>query len=182
MEFLQNMMRQYVFKLLLLFLSFFSLLLVTPSWAQTPAVNPLTTAELPQSTLLAWAERAIISTFSYDYKNYKDVQKNAAGYFTAQAWKEYNRALVASGNLKAITAHKMRITAVPGAAKIVDQGVLAGHYNWKIEIPVKLIYQNIEDNNEVQEQNVVITLLVSKTPPNINPQGIAISSLVMQQK
>ena len=157
--------------------------LTTPSLAAPPAPNPLTTAELPPSTLLGWAQQAVSNTFNLDYKNYKDVLKTAPRNFTPQAWKEYNRALEASGNLTAVKDRKLRLTATAnGDAKILEQGVIGGHYTWKIEMPMKLIYQNAENNSEVQEQISTVTLTVVKTPPNINPQGIAINSLIMTTK
>ncbi|HVV69529.1 MAG TPA: DotI/IcmL family type IV secretion protein [Gammaproteobacteria bacterium] len=157
--------------------------LATPSLAAPPAPNPLATPELPQSALLGWTEQAVLKTFNLDYKNYKDVLKAASRNFTPQAWKEYNRALDASGNITTIKERKLRLSGtLDGDAKIISQDAKTGIYTWKIEMPVKLVYASTENNAEVQEQLGSITVTVVKTPPNINAQGIAINSLVMTTK
>jgi intracellular multiplication protein IcmL len=181
---IQNTPSKLVTRLAFTLLAATTFALTTPSLAAPPPnPNPLATAELPPSTLLGWAQQTVSNTFNLDYKNYKDVLKTASRNFTPQAWKEYNRALEASGNIAAVKERKLRLTATAnGDAKILEQGVIGGHYTWKIEMPVKLVYQNAENNSEVQEQISTVVLTVVKTPPNINPQGIAINSLIMTTK
>lgn len=55
--------------------------------------SKLTYAGPDRAQLAVWANEAIIATYTFDYKNYMQQQKEIAKYFSADGWIAYSKAL-----------------------------------------------------------------------------------------
>ena len=56
-------------------------------------VSQLGYAAPDRTQLAVWANEAIIATYTFNYKNYIQDQKEIAKYFTAEGWIAYSKAL-----------------------------------------------------------------------------------------
>src|SRR5207249_4213020 len=89
----------------------------------------------------AWTVNAVQCAYSYDYINYREQLQAAEKYFTNYGWSKYMDALANSNNLRALTNRKEVILAQAiSTPKLLGQGMLAGAFAWKFEMPLLVIY------------------------------------------
>lgn len=121
--------------------------------------------------LAVWANEAIVATYTYDYKNYLQEQKEIAKYFSANGWINYNKALTDSKLADSVQKNNYFVTAVatqPPEIKQVD----ATH--WQATMPVLVVYKNKENQ---QQQNLRILLTFSPAKSGQGVRGYSIDSL-----
>jgi len=143
-------------------------------------VVPVTEPNMSTEDATKWAINAVEKAYSYDYINYRRQLQYAQKYFTEYGWTKYMSALKASNNLVALTGRKMLIQAkVVGEPKVLAQGILAGSYAWKFEMPVLVTnwippYDN--DSNFINALH--ITVIVQRMPILQSNDGVGIVQLV----
>lgn len=142
-------------------------------------ITPLVALNAPNqsdSAILQWANQAAIATFSYNFVNYRSELVAASGFFTAEGWDQFISALAASNNLEAIKAKKLVVSAVATSAPVILQkGVLNGRYAWRIQMPILVTYQSA---SEFSQQNLNVTMLVTRVDTLNSPRGIGIAQFV----
>lgn len=142
-------------------------------------ITPLVALNAPNqsdSAILQWANQAAIATFSYNFVNYRSELVAASGFFTAEGWDQFVSALGASNNLEAIKAKKLVVSAVATSAPVILQkGVLNGRYAWRIQMPILVTYQSA---SEFSQQNLNVTMLVTRVDTLNSPRGIGIAQFV----
>ena len=126
--------------------------------------------------LLVWSNEAIVSTFSYNFVNYKNELKKASSFYSNDAW-------VAFMNnpdfykLNEVQKDKLVVSAVAtGAPIILQKGLINGVYTWGVQIPVLITYQSA---STIKKDNKVVDLTVIRVPNAISSQGVAISEFKM---
>lgn len=141
----------------------------------TPLV-PLNAPNQSDSAVLQWANQAAIATFSYNFVNYRTELVAASGFFTADGWDQFISALGSSNNLDAIKAKKLVVSAVATSAPVILQkGELNGRYAWRIQMPMLVTYQSA---SEFSQQNLNVTMLVTRVDTLNSPRGIGIAQFV----
>jgi len=104
-------------------------------------IIPVSSPNMTTQEVMQWSIDAIQSAYSYDYINYREQLQSTQKYFTAYGWQEYMRALTASNNLIAVIQRRqVAVARVVGTPKIITEGILAGAYAWKFEMPVLITY------------------------------------------
>lgn len=125
------------------------------------------------SAILAWANSAAVATFTYDYANYRENIQNLSGFFTDSGWKDFMGALDKSKNLDAVKDKKLVVSAVAtGTPLILQKGILNNVYAWKVQLPMLITYQS---ESQFSKQNVIVTMLITRTTTTNAPKGVAIS-------
>ncbi|MCR9192453.1 MAG: type IVB secretion system apparatus protein IcmL/DotI [Gammaproteobacteria bacterium] len=142
-------------------------------------ITPLVALNAPNqsdSAILQWANQAAIATFSYNFVNYRSELVASSGFFTAAGWDQFISALGASNNLEAVKAKKLVVSAVATSAPVILQkGVLNGRYAWRIQMPILVTYQSA---SEFSQQNLNVTMLVTRVDTLNSPRGIGIAQFV----
>lgn len=142
-------------------------------------ITPLVALSEPNqsdSSVLQWANQAAIAAFTYNFVNYRDELRAASGFFTGEGWQQFINSLEQSNNLDAVKAKKLIVSAVAtGAPIILQKGLLNGVYAWRIQLPILVTYQSA---SEFSQQNLVVTLLVTRISTLNSPKGIGISQFV----
>lgn len=129
--------------------------------------------------LLQWATVAATAANTYNFVNYRKELQEASQFFTPSGWKEYQKELKGSRNLETVLAKKLTVNAVAtGAPIILDQGVVAGRYKWKIQLPVLLTY---ESSTTKISQPLLVTMLVTRVSTLETPNGVAIDAFYMSE-
>lgn len=152
----------------------------TTSDGKVIPLYPLSAPVVSTTELLRWATEAAASANTYNFVNYRKELQEASHYFTPAGWKEYQTELKASRNLETVLAKKLTVNAVPtGAPIILDQGVVAGKYKWKVQLPILVTY---ESSTTKISQPLLVTMLVTRVSTLETPQGIAIDAFYMSEQ
>lgn len=137
---------------------------------------PLDQPNISQNALLQWANTAAVTAYTYNFVNYKQALQEAQAYFTPDGWDAFTEALNSSNNLVAVQAKKLVVSAVAtGAPVILQQGLLAGVYAWRIQLPMLVTYQSA---SQFSRQSILVTMLITRVSTLNSPQGIGIAQFV----
>lgn len=129
------------------------------------------------SAVLQWSNQAAIAAFTYNFVNYRSELQASSGFFTADGWTQFLKALEESNNLDAVKAKKLIVSAVATRAPIILQkGILNGRYAWRVQMPLLVTYQSA---SEFSQQSNVVTLLITRVSTLNSPRGIGISQFVV---
>lgn len=143
-------------------------------------ITPLVALNEPNqsdSAVLQWANQAAIAAFSYNFVNYRTELQASSGFFTAEGWDQFLKALQDSNNLLAVKAKKLIVSAVATKAPVILQkGLLNGRYAWRVQMPLLVTYQSA---SEFSQQNNIVTILISRVSTLNSPRGIGISQFVV---
>ncbi|WP_133128566.1 DotI/IcmL family type IV secretion protein [Legionella nagasakiensis] len=133
---------------------------------------PLQMQAAPDDTQLAvWANEAIVATYTYNYQNYLERQKEIAKYFTAKGWIAYSKALNASKLPDAVKKNAYYVSAV---ATMPPQVKNIGDNHWEATMPLLVVYKNPQYQ---QKQTLNVTIGFTVTPSGQGVRGLAITSL-----
>ena len=126
---------------------------------------------LNNTQLAVWANEAIITTYTYNYQNFVNRQKEIAFYFTAQGWIAYSNALIASKLPETIQKNAYDVSAVATMPPQIK--VLHDNY-WQAVMPILVVYKNPQ---YIQKQTLEVTLEFTLAPTGQGVRGLAIASL-----
>lgn len=141
-------------------------------------LQPLNTPVQSKTALLNWVTNSITDTYTLSFANYQKELQDAASYFTTGGWKNFEKAIGASGFLPLILDDKFVTTAVPrGAPVIVAQGDMGGRYAWKVQIPILVTFESAK---RVTSREYMVTALVVRRPQTENPVGLGIAQILAE--
>lgn len=141
---------------------------------------PLSQPIVSTSELLQWAATAATAANTYNFVNYRKEMQNASEYFTPAGWKEFQDSLKSSKTLEAVLSKKLTVSAVAtGAPVIASQGVVAGKYKWKVQMPILVTYESA--NTKISQPSMV-TMLISRVPTLESVKGVAIDAFIMSEQ
>lgn len=133
---------------------------------------PLVSFALPDNTQLeVWVNEAIVSTYTYNFKNFLARQKEIAKYFSSDGWINYSKAMNAVNLLETVKKNQYTVTAVatmPPSVKNLTPS------RWEAVMPLLVIYQNPEYQ---QKQNLLVTLDLSLAPEGQGVRGFIINNM-----
>ncbi|HAT7072482.1 TPA: type IV secretion protein IcmL [Legionella pneumophila] len=130
-----------------------------PSQQTAPVINcdykiSAETKAIEQSLVLTWSEKAIIQSFDFDPATVDAQLQKLQACFTDQGWLSFNSALQKSGNLDAIKSQKLHVSSqIDGQPQVTE----AIENQWKIIIPLQVVYQN-DKEKVTQLLNVNVTV------------------------
>jgi len=158
----------------------------TPEYFATSAdgkiikLYPLSRPVLSTAELLQWATLAATTANTYNFVNYRKELQAAADFFTPTGWKEYQAALKASRNLETVITKKLTVNAVAtGAPVILEQGVVNGAYQWKVQLPILITYESA--NTKISQPTTVI-MSIRRVSTLETPKGIAIDAFLESEQ
>lgn len=143
-------------------------------------VTPIVALDEPNqsdSAVLQWANQAAIASYTYNFVNFQNELKAASVYYTNTGWQQFMSALEQSNNLNVLRAKKLIVSAVATRAPIIlEKGMLNGRYAWRVQMPMLVTYQSA---SEFSQQNIVVTMLISRISTIESPRGIGISQILV---
>ncbi|ARH01352.1 DotI/IcmL family type IV secretion protein [Legionella micdadei] len=128
-------------------------------------------APLDDVQLAVWANEAIVATYTYDYKNFLQRQKEIAKYFTADGWTAYSAAVTASKLPETIQANSYNVSAVATLPPTINT---LGSNQWEAKMPLLVVYKNPQYQ---QKQTLEVTIRFTQAPGGQGVRGFAITSL-----
>lgn len=124
-----------------------------------------------RAQLTVWANEAIIATYTFDYKNYVQQQKEIAKYFTSDAWISFTKALNDSKLPEDVQKNLYKVTAV---ATEPPKLISLDATHWQVIMPILVMYENPEYK---QTQNLKVVLGFTVAANGQGVRGFSITSL-----
>ncbi|HAT8177943.1 TPA: type IV secretion protein IcmL [Legionella pneumophila] len=131
----------------------------------------LTYAGPDRTQLAVWANEAIIATYTFDYKNFMQQQKEIAKYFSADGWIAYSKALNQSKLPEAVQKNAYFVNAV---ATEPPKLITLDPTHWQAIMPILVVYKNPQ---YVQKQNLKVILGFTVASPGQGVRGFSVTSL-----
>ena len=156
------------------------LFFATDSVGRLIDVVPTSEPNMTTDDVIKWATQAVEAAYSYDYVNYRAQLQATQKYFSDYGWEKYMAALTASNNLVALKDRQMIITAtVVSQPTVLTQGLLAGAYAWKLEMPLLVTYwlPPYDDNSKFSNA-IDITIIVRRQPILQSNKGLGILQII----
>ncbi|MBA2651528.1 MAG: DotI/IcmL/TraM family protein [Tatlockia sp.] len=141
------------------------------AFALFAATIPVHAAAPDDIQLAVWANEAIVATYSFDYKNFLQRQKDIAKYFTAKGWTDYSTVFIASKIPEAVKANSYFVSAV---ATLPPTITAKGANKWEANMPLLVVYQNPQYQ---QKQTLEVTINFTQAPSGQGVRGLAMTSL-----
>lgn len=156
------------------------LFFATDSMGRLIQVVPVTQPNMTIDEVVAWTIEAVDASLSYDYVNYRSQLQDSQKYYTAYGWTKYMSALESTNNLTGITQRRMISTAeVVGQPVLVTEGILAGAYAWKFDLPVLVSYWLPPyDDNSRYANALTVSVIVQRQPALQSYKGLGIVQLI----
>lgn len=137
---------------------------------------PLTQPNLSTPALLSWVAQASSETMSFSFSNYRRNLQQASRHFTRAGWESFSAALQQSRIIESIEANTQELTTVPRGAPILKyEGVVAGQYQWQVQIPVILTFVS---GSKSRSDNWILTLVIVRVPRLESPNGVGIAQWI----
>jgi intracellular multiplication protein IcmL len=142
-------------------------------------LTPLNQPILTSNEVTTFAARAVSSSLTLNFKNFREDLARAEPYFEkGEGWQNFLLALETSSMLRYIVNRRLVSTAVANGATIIDRGVDArGRYSWTVQVPVTITY---ESSNEVNRSNLLAEVVISRLPTTETADAVGISRIVVQ--
>ncbi len=134
---------------------------------------------LSTPALMSWVAQSATEVMTFGFNDYRRRLQEASRNFTRRGWESFTGALQKSRIVEMVEANQQVITAAPRGAPILEsEGVVAGRYQWIVQIPMVVTYQS---GPRVRNDNLIITLVVVRVPRLESPNGVGIEQWVAVQ-
>ena len=135
----------------------------TPGAAPKPALDcnyhiPANQAAVDSALITAWAEKAALQSFTFTPATIQSQMDMLKTCYTEQGWKGFTEALQKSGNIDSI---KSQLLNVSGQADGVPNISTVKDGQWKVTLPIQVVYQNDKDK---VTQHLLVGVVVGRKP------------------
>ncbi len=139
---------------------------------------PLSEPNLSSPALMSWTAQAATEVMTFGFNDYRRRLQESSRNFTRRGWESFTQALQRSRIIEMVEASQQVVTAAPqGAPIIVKEGLSAGRYQWRIQVPLILTYQS---GARTRSDRLLVTLVVVRMPRLESPNGIGIEQWIAQ--
>jgi intracellular multiplication protein IcmL len=136
----------------------------------------LTEPNLSTPALMSWVAQATTEVMTFGFNDYRRRLQEASRNFTRQGWESFTEALQKSRIIETVETNQQVVTAAPQGAPILQsEGVVAGRYQWIIQIPMVLSYQS---GSKTRSDSLLVTVVVVRLPRLESPNGIGIEQWI----
>ena len=98
---------------------------------------------LSTPALMSWVAQSATEVMTFGFNDYRRMLQEASRSFTRRGWESFTQALQKSRIIEMVEANQQVVTAAPqGAPIVISEGLVAGRYQWQIQIPLILTYQS----------------------------------------
>jgi intracellular multiplication protein IcmL len=152
---------------------------ITKNWQRpgTLKIQQLDEPNLSDTSVVQWANEAIIDLYTYDFFNYRKQVYSKRRFFLYKGWASFIKGLKSSGIIKEIRDKKLRVSAiVVKQALLQRKGPILGVYSWSIKLPVLV---NFESASESRQQRYLARMIVQRRSPLHDARGIGIASIMI---
>lgn len=131
---------------------------------------------LSTPALMSWVAQASTEVMTFGFHDYRRRLQEASRNFTKTGWGSFTAALEKSRIIEMVEANQQVVTAVPRSAPIlVSEGLIAGRYQWIVEIPLTVTYQA---GSKTRNDNFLVRLVIVRVPKLESPNGVGIEQWI----
>ena len=137
---------------------------------------PLNEPNLSTPALMSWVAQAATEVMTFGFNDYRRRLQESSRNFTRRGWESFTGALQRSRVIEMVEANQQVVTAAPqGAPIVVSEGLVAGRYQWEIQLPMILTYQS---GSRTRSDKLLITIIVVRVPRLESPNGVGIEQWI----
>ena len=137
---------------------------------------PLSQPNLSPPALMSWVAQATTEVMTFGFNDYRRRLQESSRNFTKRGWESFTQALQRSRIIEMVEANQQIITAAPKGAPILQsEGVVAGRYQWVVEIPLVLTYRS---GAKTSNTGLLVTVIIVRVPRLESPNGIGIEQWI----
>ncbi len=126
----------------------------------------------------AWVSTQIREIFSFDFVHYNSQIESHKSNFTGEGWLAFLNAMQDSKLVQSVRENRQVVSATPtSSARVLAEGNLNGRYAWKVEQDFVFTFYA---GQQVQNQNVKVSVTVVRVPTYENPSGLGIQQLIQE--
>ena len=126
--------------------------------------------------LMSWVAQSSTEVMTFGFNDYRRRLQESSRNFTRRGWESFTQALQKSRIIEMVEANQQVVTAAPQGAPILEsQGLVAGRYQWVIQLPMVLTYQA---GSVSRSDSLLVTLVVVRVPRLESPNGIGIEQWI----
>jgi len=133
---------------------------------------------LSTPALMSWAAQSATEVMTFGYHDYRRRLQEASRNFTRIGWASFTTALETSRIMEMVEANQYVVNAAPTSAPVLlEEGVVQGRYQWRIEVPIVVTYQA---GAQKRADSYILTLLIVRVSKLESPNGVGIEQWVAQ--
>lgn len=137
---------------------------------------PLNEPNMSTPALMSWVAQSATEVMTFGFNDYRRRLQESSRNFTRRGWESFTQALSRSRIIEMVEANQQVVTAAPqGAPIIVSEGLVAGRYQWEVQMPLILTYQS---GARTRTDNLLVTLIVVRVPRLESANGIGIEQWI----
>ncbi len=136
----------------------------------------LSEANLSTPALMSWVAQAATEVMTFGFNDYRRRLQESSRNFTRHGWESFTDALQRSRIIEMVEQNQQVVTAAPQGAPVVErEGIVAGRYQWTVQMPLVLTYQA---QAKTKNDSLLVTLVVVRVPRLESPNGIGIEQWI----
>ena len=137
---------------------------------------PLSQPNLSGPALMSWVAQATTEVMTFGFSDYRRRLQESSRNFTKRGWESFTQALQRSRIIEQVDVKQQIITAAPRGAPVLEsQGMVAGRYQWIVQIPLVLTYTS---GANISNTRLLVTVVVVRVPRLESPNGVGIEQWI----
>lgn len=130
---------------------------------------------LTDSYIREWSKMTARSMLNLNFENYESQLDKASQYFTPEAWGTFLSDMNKHGYLSSLKKSQLSMNSfVSGPVVIVFEGVINGQFVWKVQMPVKILFEGASSS---VKNSWVVSMTIYRVPTVENPRAILVNSV-----
>ncbi len=141
---------------------------------------PLSQPNLSAPSLMSWVAQATTEVMTFGFNDYRRRLQESSRNFTKRGWESFTQALQRSRIIEMVEVNQQIITAAPkGAPVMQSEGLVAGRYQWVVQIPLILTYMS---GAKTYNTKLFVTVVIVRVPRLESPNGIGIEQWIASSR
>ena len=137
---------------------------------------PLSQPNLSTPALMSWVAQATTEVMTFGFNDYRRRLQESSRNFTKRGWESFTQALQRSRIIEMLEVNQQIITAAPKGAPILQsEGLVAGRYQWVVEIPLVLTYRS---GAKTSNTGLLVTVIIVRVPRLESANGVGIEQWI----
>lgn len=137
---------------------------------------PLNEPNLSTPALMSWVAQASTEVMTFGFNDYRRRLQEASRNFTRPGWESFTTALERSRIIEMVNVNQQVVFAAPqGAPIVLSEGLVAGRYQWQVQLPLVVTYQS---GAKTRSDNLLVTLVIVRVPRLENANGVGIEQWI----
>ncbi len=137
---------------------------------------PLSQPNLSTPALMSWVAQSATGVMTFGFSDYRRKLQESSRNFTKRGWESFTQALQRSRIIEMVEVNQQIITAAPRGAPVLEsEGLVAGRYQWVVQVPLILTYIS---GAKTYNTGLLVTIVIVRVPRLESPNGVGIEQWI----